>query len=84
MKVMMESDRLKVYSEDHLLYGNIIQKHTPREAEEIIDKIRKEGDRRNKGFFYAILPKDWSTKKDKVKVVKIKINTKKIQPMECW
>jgi len=84
VKVLIESETLKVYSEDYLLYGNIIREHTPSEATEIKNKIEKEGDRRNKGFFYAIVPKNGKTKKNGVKVVEIKINTKKIQPIEGW
>ena len=63
---------------------HIIQKHTPSEVEEIEDKIKKEGNRKIKAFFYAIVPKKGKKKKDGVNVVEMKINTKKIQPMECW
>ena len=84
VKVMIESDTLKVYSEDYLLYGNIIQEFTPSQAKEIKEKIEQQRDRRNKGFFYSIMPKNGKTKKNGVKVVEIKINTKKIQPIEGW
>ena len=81
---MIESEELKVYSEDHLLYGHVVQKHTLSAVEQIKDKIRDEGNRGTQGFFYAIIPKNGNSKKDGVNVVEIKINTKKIQPIEGW
>lgn len=85
VKVIIESyGGLKVYSEDHLLYGHIIEKHTPSEAKQIKDKVKKEGNRKVNGFFYAILPVNGIKKKDGINVVEIKINTKKIQPIEGW
>ena len=84
VKVMIDSDGLKVYSEDHLLYGHIIKTFTPSGVDEMKQKIKKEGNKRIKAFFYAIIPKDGTKKKDGVQVVEIKINTKKIQPIEGW
>ena len=81
---MIESEELKVYSEDHLLYGHVVQKHTLSAVEQIKDKIRDEGNRGTQGFFYAIIPKNGNSKKDGVNVVEIKINTKKIQPIDGW
>lgn len=91
MKVILESsedkeaiERLKVYSEDYLLYGDILQKYTPKEVKYLKDKIKKEGQKAIQGFFYAIVPKDGVTKKDGFHVVEIKINTSQIQPIEGW
>ena len=88
VKVMLESEdhleKLKLYSEDHLLYGHIIEKYSPAEAKEIKTKIKEAGKKAGIGFFYAIIPKDGQMNKDGVNVVEIKINTKKIQPVECW
>ena len=86
VKVIMETseDILKVYSEDHMLCGEIIQRYTASDAAQIKDKIRKEGNKARKGFFYAILPKDGESMKDGVNVVEVKINTEKIQPIEKW
>ena len=84
LKVIIESERLKVYSEDHLLYGHIIEKYSPAEAKEIKIKIKEEGNNSEKGFFYAIVPPNGQKKKDGANVFEIKINTKKIQPIECW
>ena len=81
---MIESDGIKVYSQDYMLCGHIIQKHSPVEVEEFEAKIVKEGNRNINGFFYATIPKNGKKKKNGVNVVEIKINTKKIQPMEGW
>ena len=75
---------LKVYNEDYLLYGDIIQVYSPTEVKEIKDKIKIEGLKGRTGFFYAIIPKDGVTKKDGVNVVEVKINTSQIQPVERW
>ena len=76
---VMGKDVLKVYSEDNMLYGEDIQKYTASDAEQIKDKILKEGNKATKGFFYAILPMDSKSMKDKINVVEGKINTEKIQ-----
>ena len=81
---MIEVDKLKVYSENHLLHGLIIEKYSSSEAKEIKVKIHEEGNNGDKGFFYAIVPMNGQKKKDGINVVEIKINTKKIQPIECW
>ena len=91
VKVILESskdkeavERLKVYNEDYLLYGDILQKYTPKEVKQLKEKIKKDGHKEIKGFFYAIVPKDGVTKKDGVHVVEMKINTSQIQPIEGW
>ena len=90
VKVVIESHQpenmygLKVSSEDYSLHGYIIQKFTPRDEEELKNKIEKEGTKAGKGFFYAILPKDGKRKKGEWNVVEIKINTENIQPIESW
>lgn len=84
VKIMIDSGGLKVSSEDHLLYGNIIEKCKLSKLKDIKDKIRNQGNRGIKGFFYATIPKNGKTMVDGVNVVEIKINTEKIQPMEGW
>ena len=88
VKVMIESkgklDFMKVHNEDHLLYGHIIQEYTPSHATEIKAKIKKEGNKGGKCFFYAIIPKDERKKRNGVNVVEIKINVNNIQPIEGW
>ena len=86
VKVTLPSahEGLKVYNEDYLLYGDIIQEYSPMEVKEIKDKIKIEGLKGRTGFFYAIIPKDGVTKKDGVNVVEVKINTSQIQPVERW
>ena len=81
---MIEADRLKVYSEDHLLQGHIIEKYSLSEAKEIKVKIKENGSNSDKGFFYAIVPLNGQKKMDGVNVVEIKINSKKIQPIDSW
>ena len=79
------AEGLKVYTEDYLLYGHIVKEYTPSEVEEIKDKIRNEGYKGGKGFFYTIVPKDGKTKmEDGRNVVEIKINTSQIQPIDGW
>lgn len=78
------TEGLKVYNEDYLLYGDILQKYNPSEVKELKDKIKKEGHKAARGFFYAIITKDGVTKKDGVHVVEVKINTSQIQPIEGW
>ena len=75
---------LKVSSEDYSLHGHILQEFTPRDEEELKNKIEKEGIKAGKGFFYAILPRDGKKKKGGLNVVEIKINTNQIQPIESW
>ena len=88
VKVMIESkgklEFLKVHNEDHLLYGYVIQEYSPSQAKEIKVKIKEEGNKARKCFYYAIIPKDGQKKKNGVNVVEIKINTSKIQPVEGW
>ena len=81
---MIEADRLKVYSEDHFLQGHIIEKYSLSEAKEIKVKIKENGSNSDKGFFYAIVPLNGQKKMDGVNVVEIKINSKKIQPIDSW
>ena len=80
----LESDGLKVSSEDNLLYGDVVQDLTPSAAEKVRNKIMKEGDKAGHGFFYAIIPKDGATKKNGEYVIEIKINTSRLQPVEGW
>ena len=47
-------------------------------------RLKRKVSRPEKGFFYAILPKDGKRKKGGWNVVEIRINTKKIQPIESW
>ena len=81
---MIEADRLQVYSEDHLLQVHIIEKYSFSEAKEIKVKIKENGSNSDKGFFYAIVPLNGQKKMDGVNVVEIKINSKKIQPIDNW
>ena len=89
VKVMIEyntkKEKLKVYNEDHSLYGTVNEAYTlTASVKEIKNKVRNEGFKKIHGFFYAIIPKDGETKKNGVDVVEVKINTKKIQPVEGW
>ena len=91
MKVRIESitkiEKLKVTNEDSSLHGTIIEGFTASALmKEIKDKVRDEGVKKSHGFFYAIIPipKDGVTKKNGVNVVEVKINTKKMQPVEGW
>ena len=89
MKVKIESiskiEKLKVTNEDSSLHGTIIEGFTSSALmKEIKDKVRDEGVKKSHGFFYAIIPKDGVTKKNGVNVVEVKINTKKMQPVEGW
>jgi len=88
VKVQLESkgklEFLKVYSEDHLIYGHIIQEYTPSLSKELKTKIKKEGNKSKNCFFYAIIPKDGQKQKNGVNVVEMKINMSKIQPIEGW
>ena len=75
----------KLINEDSSLHWTIIDAFTsPAAVIEIKDKVREESAKRIPGFFYAIIPKDGVTKKNCVNVVEVKINTKKMQPVEGW
>ena len=53
------------------------------EAKEIEVKIKEEGNKGRKCFFYASIPKGGQKKKNGVNVVEIKINTNQIQPIDA-
>ena len=53
-------------------------------AKEIEVKIKEEGNKGRKCFFYAIIPKGGQKKKKGVNIVEIKINTNQIQPIDAW
>ena len=49
VKVILESSKdkeaiqgLKVYNEDYLLYGDILQKYSPKEVKQVKEKIKKD------------------------------------------
>ena len=66
-----------------MLCGHILQDHSPSEVEDVKDKVKKEGHKGGKAFFYAIIPKDGKTEVGMM-VVEIKINTCQIQPIKGW
>ena len=80
-----KKENLKLYNEDHSLYGTVNEAYTMTAfVKAIKDKVRDEGVKKSHGFFYAIIPKDGETKKNGVNVVEVKINTKRMQPVEGW
>ena len=84
METIDDVDCLMVFTEDNSIWGNIVEELCLSEVEEIKKKIRIEGHKGAKGFFYAIIPKDGKTKVDGKNVVEIKINSSQIQPIEGW
>ena len=89
MKVELETlgdnvNGLKVSTEDYSLCGHIVQEYSQSEVQDLEDKVKKDGDKGVKVFFYAIVPKDGKTKMDGRNVVEIKINICQVQPIESW
>merc|ERR1712126_77710 len=76
----LKAARLKIYSEDHLLYGYIIEKDSVSEVKEIKDRIKNEEIRAEMDSFMRLFRRMERRRKTKLMLLKLRLTRRRFNP----